>query len=708
MSEVQRLLVANQSMVGVHVRNVFDVPRDERTRTKTEGTAALHMATKEYGHEVSNTTLLFRRVSQPDLQQANAYIAHARLVPTSRSLCAQALGCRVPLSAGNVTLGQASHWTTFVPQIQSMVEEHQRRRGFAPLQEAQPASQQSQPPESQQSQPPEAEQPLLFYLAADSQEAYAGLEQAFPHRLVVTRRQCTSARCDFRDCASLIYSLADMMNLARTRMVLGSGYSSFTEVATQLGGSQGNPLPSRLAGRDFGRLVNAKQSRSSPSEKPRSQPAPDDGMHPHPALGWSMVGVAILLLVWLVWLVRRAVDRNKAVSTVATTMPLAPALALAASLVLGAVCAVCTMVKWHHSPAGRKLAVGILLTALLEDNLIVFGLACVSCLATAAAAHSFGMAIGLVTAAGSCSLALSAIILHVSDAFFFVRMGQDLELSTLSLVLSANHAAMLKAVRHEVPQFDLMLTSAVVLAPLVFVCGGFAVLDVLQRASPLLGRVVPSQHRWRPVSLSIVCVCVAPAALLLAMSAIAPRHSCSSRAHNLLLRLSLQWIRERSQSETSSWVSIRMSRPANSTPTSPNDWRVPAALHQPSTEQPASACATSQAPDIILILLEGVRFRDMPTSDGDTPAHRRSSTLARLRAEGKAVHAPLSFATMPNSLKSLCALPRPPTTGHCVLLCSCRGGPSVHALIGSLHAGRCSDLRRASRTSPLGSVCSGV
>ena len=38
----------------------------------------------------------------------------------------------------------------------------------------------------------------------------------------------THRRCDFRDCQSMIYSLVDMMNLARTRLILGSGYSSYS------------------------------------------------------------------------------------------------------------------------------------------------------------------------------------------------------------------------------------------------------------------------------------------------------------------------------------------------------------------------------------------------------------------------------------------------------------------------------------------------
>ena len=31
------------------------------------------------------------------------------------------------------------------------------------------------------------------------------------------------SRCDFRDCEGMRYSLIDMLNLARTRLILGSG-----------------------------------------------------------------------------------------------------------------------------------------------------------------------------------------------------------------------------------------------------------------------------------------------------------------------------------------------------------------------------------------------------------------------------------------------------------------------------------------------------
>ena len=73
----------------------------------------------------------------------------------------------------------------------------------------------------------------------------------------------THRRCDFRDCQSMIYSLVDMMNLARTRLILGSGYSSYSEVAAQMGGRHGAALPILMAGRDFGTIVERRGARTT-------------------------------------------------------------------------------------------------------------------------------------------------------------------------------------------------------------------------------------------------------------------------------------------------------------------------------------------------------------------------------------------------------------------------------------------------------------
>ena len=95
-----------------------------------------------------------------------------------------------------------------------------------------------------------------FYLAADSQDAYDGLMSQFPGRITRTERRCSSTeRCDFRDCESVHMALADMLNLARTSRILGSYYSSFSEVAAIGFGTRwpfGKAVPREYAGVNFG------------------------------------------------------------------------------------------------------------------------------------------------------------------------------------------------------------------------------------------------------------------------------------------------------------------------------------------------------------------------------------------------------------------------------------------------------------------------
>mmetsp|Transcript_13793 Transcript_13793/g.29888 ORF Transcript_13793/g.29888 Transcript_13793/m.29888 type:complete len:436 (-) Transcript_13793:122-1429(-) len=197
--EVRERLVSDKGMVGLHVRNVFDAPRDAATNRSTVGTAAVQGAQKEYGVDGTRQLLQWRK---------------------------------------------ASHWTNFVPRIISLLREHGFRH---PKGLAQP--------------------PLRFYLAADAEDAYAGLIKRFPNRLLFTRRQCSAERCDFRDCTGMIFSLADMFNLARTRLILGSGWSSYSEVAAYMGGRQGKPVPMLMAGRDFGYIVSPSTTLPRPEAR---------------------------------------------------------------------------------------------------------------------------------------------------------------------------------------------------------------------------------------------------------------------------------------------------------------------------------------------------------------------------------------------------------------------------------------------------------
>ena len=60
----------------------------------------------------------------------------------------------------------------------------------------------------------------------------------------------------------MIYSIVDMLNLGRTKLILGSGWSSYSEVAAYIGGAQGQPVPILMAGRDFGVVVDDKKKPS--------------------------------------------------------------------------------------------------------------------------------------------------------------------------------------------------------------------------------------------------------------------------------------------------------------------------------------------------------------------------------------------------------------------------------------------------------------
>jgi len=90
-----------------------------------------------------------------------------------------------------------------------------------------------------------------FYVASDSRESVERLKEMFPGRIESqSREECGRPR----DAACVELALVDLIALSLTRRLLGSHYSSFSEVATRLG--NGDAL---FAGRDFtARTVRAK------------------------------------------------------------------------------------------------------------------------------------------------------------------------------------------------------------------------------------------------------------------------------------------------------------------------------------------------------------------------------------------------------------------------------------------------------------------
>ena len=120
---------------------------------------------------------------------------------------------------------------------------------------------------------------LRFYLAADSAEAYEQLTARFWDRVVRAPRTCdaSAARCDFRDCGALLEAMVDLLNLAHCGRLLGSGWSSYTEVAARwVGGGGGDEdddedsdqaLPLERAGIDFARPLGSDGSSGAPGDK---------------------------------------------------------------------------------------------------------------------------------------------------------------------------------------------------------------------------------------------------------------------------------------------------------------------------------------------------------------------------------------------------------------------------------------------------------
>lgn len=100
-----------------------------------------------------------------------------------------------------------------------------------------------------------------FYIATDTWEVIPRMEALFPGRILSTNRTC-----DDRDSECVKYAVIDMYALSSTRKLLGSNWSSYTEMAERLGG-----LKAKLAGLDFGegagKLLNGEASEHEEVEK---------------------------------------------------------------------------------------------------------------------------------------------------------------------------------------------------------------------------------------------------------------------------------------------------------------------------------------------------------------------------------------------------------------------------------------------------------
>lgn len=86
----------------------------------------------------------------------------------------------------------------------------------------------------------------MFYVAADMSGTLEVFEREFPGRIIYTPRSC-----DTRSKNCMQYALADVLLLAKCNNILGSYWSSYTELACRWGGGK-----YRLAGVDFGKPMS--------------------------------------------------------------------------------------------------------------------------------------------------------------------------------------------------------------------------------------------------------------------------------------------------------------------------------------------------------------------------------------------------------------------------------------------------------------------
>lgn len=89
----------------------------------------------------------------------------------------------------------------------------------------------------------------IFYVAADKSDTLEVFEREFPGRIMYTPRSCDTR---LKNCVQ--YALADVLLLSKCKNILGSYWSSYTELACRWGGAR-----YRLAGVDFGKPMFFKE-----------------------------------------------------------------------------------------------------------------------------------------------------------------------------------------------------------------------------------------------------------------------------------------------------------------------------------------------------------------------------------------------------------------------------------------------------------------
>ena len=283
-------------------------------------------------------------------------------------------------------------------------------------------------------------------------------------------------------------------------------------------------------------------------------------------------------------------------------------------------------------------------------------------------------------------LIFTMLALTIANAVFFTRMGEVLRVPTLAIVFGAHRTATLRTIRAQLP-FDLILCAACTVYTLSVVCIGHA---ARMHGGRALSKLVASKRATLLWALAALWFIVASVEI----STSSPCRQTTMT--NALLRLAMESRRELTHTmwlprpsmtlhvEVPAASASSRSRHGNRTCdggmcAAASDGDVCAIVHntapaagkhgskrgkrgerlEASAELPSmgahpSARPSGRAPDVVLVLLESVRYRDMPTVGG-ARMQRNSRTVARLKREGLLVHAPRAYSTTPNSMKSLYA-----------------------------------------------------
>lgn len=303
---------------------------------------------------------------------------------------------------------------------------------------------------------------------------------------------------------------------------------------------------------------------------------------------------------------------------------------------------------------------------------------------------------------------LLALVVAIADAVYFRRMGESLELQVLQLAFGAHAQAMLMAALTQYP-FAVVLLPAVVLAYalILAICslsGRRLVLIALllaRRGAAMRGRCdaiasticasAAQRSRRRLMIFALIVAYVSSWMLVLFGGSVLPKpptrrallHPPAARAgaaelprkavlrrlrRNILVQLAREAVqqctRQPDKAAQAAELPLMHASPALSLHCDRPSADCGAAA-QPAAAENAGA-TRRRAPDVVLVVLEGVRYRSLPTALPLRPGGlRRSGALERLRQAGMLVHAPQTYTSIPNTLKAtyamLCGtLPEPP------------------------------------------------